>query len=309
MLSFAKAAIVGAAGPTGIHLARELLARRIAVRVISRNLANLTRVFPQPDIERGAADARDGAALAEALAGCDLVVDCIGLPAERMADHPRTAANVAAAARRTGARIVHVSSFWPYLPIRRLPVDETHPRSGGNGYIEARRAAEDILEAAGGAVVQLPDFFGPDVHTSTLQSALAEAAAGRTMNWLGPPSVAREYIFMPDAMRLVAELSSRDEAYGQRWIFPGAGPLAGNDVAARATAHLERTVKMRASGLAMVRLASLFVPALRQFLPMVPHYIQPMRYNSEKLARLLGPMQLTPYERAIPATLDWLKAK
>ena len=56
-----------------------------------------------------------------------------------------------------------------------------------------------------------------------------------------------------------------------------------------------------------MRIASLFKRDAREFLPMVLHYLTPIRYDAAKLARLLGPPQMTPYEQAIPATLDWLR--
>ena len=48
-----------------------------------------------------------------------------------------------------------------------------------------RREAEDILQGAGAAVLNLPDFYGPEVHASILQRALEEAAAGKAVNWIG----------------------------------------------------------------------------------------------------------------------------
>ena len=68
-----------------------------------------------------------------------------------------------------------------------------------------RREAEDVLCAAGAAILHLPDFYGPDVHVSTLQNALNEAAFGKTVNWLGRTDVQREYIYVPDAMRIAVE--------------------------------------------------------------------------------------------------------
>src|SRR5262249_50984155 len=153
------AAIVGATGATGIHLAAMLSASGTAVRVIARRAEALARLFPAAAVEKTPADALDAIALERAIAGCDLVVDCIGVPASAMRNHAQTAANIAAAVKGTGARLLHISSYWAYLPIQRLPLDETHPRTGGNFYIQARRAAEDILEGAGAAVVHLPDFF------------------------------------------------------------------------------------------------------------------------------------------------------
>lgn len=301
----AKAAIVGATGATGVALAAELAAAGVGVRVVARRPDALARLFPSAAIEKVSVDARDAAALARAVAGCDLVVDCIGLPAVAMHEHAIAARNIVAAAK--GARVLQVSSFWAYLPLRRLPLDETHPREGGNAYVAARRAAEDIFEAAGAAVVHLPDFFGPHVAASALQQPLADAARGRAMNWIGPRDLAREHIFVPDAMRLVAALARRPEAYGQRWIFPGAGPLTGAAAAAIAARHLGRAVNLRTAGPGLMRIVSLFNRAARDFLPMVPHYLQPIRYDAAKLARLLGPLQTTPYDTAIPATLDWLR--
>jgi dihydroflavonol-4-reductase len=90
-LDFHKAAIVGATGPTGKRLARELIARGIPVRVISRSEGHLLRAFGDTPVERVAADALEAEATARALEGCDIVFDCIGLPMARITDHPRTA--------------------------------------------------------------------------------------------------------------------------------------------------------------------------------------------------------------------------
>jgi nucleoside-diphosphate-sugar epimerase len=145
-VTFNRIAIIGATGATGIHLTRELLAR-------------------------GEEE------------GCDLVIDCIGLPGDLMEQHPATARAIVNAATAVGARCVQVSSFWAFLPLQRQPLTESHPRTAGNSYIRARRDAEDIMREAGAAVIHLPDFFGPHVHTSSLQLALQEAAAGGPMNW------------------------------------------------------------------------------------------------------------------------------
>ena len=84
---------------------------------------------------------------------------------------------------------------------------------------------------AGAAVVHLPDFFGPEVHTSTVQLALEQAAAGETVQWLGKSNVPREAAYAPDAMRIVADLSEHDEAYGTDWCIPGSGTLTADQLA------------------------------------------------------------------------------
>jgi nucleoside-diphosphate-sugar epimerase len=302
-------AIVGATGPTGIALAAELAETGARLRVVARGMDKLMRLFPDTAIEKRPADVLDAAEIQRALDDCALVYDCIGLPGDQMHLHPVTARNLAGALKHGRARCVHVSSYWAYYPQSRAEMNESHPRTDGPPWVRYRREAEDILLDAGAAILHLPDFYGPQVHVSTLQNALAEAAAGKTVNWLGPVEVPREYIFVPDAMRIAAAVGARPEAFGQHWCLPGSGPLSGRQVAEIAGRKLGRPVKLRAAGMAMLRLVSLFNKDLRGFLQVAPNYMQPVRYDARKLAGLLRPPAMTSYEDGIGRTLAWIAAR
>jgi nucleoside-diphosphate-sugar epimerase len=304
-----KAAILGATGPTGIHLAAALRKAKIEVRVVARKPDTLAHIFPDTAFDKQAADMLDGAAALRAIDGCELVYDCIGLPGDLMHLHPVTARNIADALRQTRARCVQVSSYWAYYPQVRSPMNEQHPREGGPPWVRWRREAEDILHDAGAAILHLPDFYGPHVHVSTLQNALIEAAAGMTVNWLGKADTAREYIYIPDAMRIAATLGERAEALTGHWCLPGSGPLTGRQFAEIAGRHLGAPVKLRAAGLMMLRIVSLFNKELRGLMQVAPDYMKPVRYDAGKLASLLGRQEMTPYDTGIGATLDWIKGR
>jgi nucleoside-diphosphate-sugar epimerase len=222
-----KVAIVGATGPTGIHLAAELRKLIATVRVIARGMDKLARLFPDAAFEKQPADVLDPDATLQAIEGCDLVYDCIGLPGDQMHLHPVMARNIASAIRRTNAHCVQVSSYWAYYPQMRTEMNESHPRSGGSPWVRYRRQAEDVLFEAGAAILHLPDFYGSQVHVRTLQNALNEAASGKTVNWLGRADAQREYVYVPDAMRIAAAIGGRTEALGGHWCLPGSGPLSG----------------------------------------------------------------------------------
>jgi nucleoside-diphosphate-sugar epimerase len=308
-MTFEQAVILGATGPTGYHLAHALQRRGIAMRLVARDRGHLARVFGDFPAELVDADVTHATEAARAVGGCDLVFDCIGLPASHMAEHSLTARNIAAAVRGTSARCVHVSSYWAYLPAVRTPISEAHPRAGGGEWVRQRRAAEDILQDAGAAVLNLPDFFGPRVHTSTLQQALSEATAGKTMNWIGSVDVPHEYAYVPDAMAIAAALAMHPGAYGERWIVPGSGPITGREVAAIAAEILGRRVAIRAAGPTLLRIVSLFNEPLRGFMQMVPEYQKPITYDASKLAALIGKPPATSYVAAIRRTLDSLRAR
>ncbi len=301
-----KVAIVGATGPTGFHLVAELRKTPAALRVVARGMDKLARLFPDAEIEKRPADVLNAEATLRALDGCDLVYDCIGLPGDQMHLHPVTARNIAGALQRNRARCVQVSSYWAYFPQARIEMDESHPRSGGPPWARHRREAEDILHEAGAAILHLPDFYGPQVHVSTLQNALAEAALGKAVNWIGKVDVQREYIFVPDAMRIAAAIGARAEAFGAHWCLPGGGPLSGQQVAEVAGRHLGRPIKLRSAGLMALRIVGLFNKDLRGFLQMATEYIKPVRYNARKLEALLGPPQMTSYDAGIGRTLTWI---
>jgi len=304
-----RAAIIGATGPTGIHLARELAGRGTAVRVVSRSAANLERAFAGFGLERTAADAVDAEAVRRAIDGCDVVFDCVGLPAEHMELHPVTARAITEAAAATGSRCLQVSSFWSYLPASGTTINEGSRREGGNLYIRMRRQAEDIFTAAGGAVLQLPDFFGPEVRASSFQRLLEEAVRGESVSWIGSPDIDRDYAYVPDAMRVAAELARHPDAGGQRWVLAGSGALSARRAVEIVDGHLAKKLKLRAAPPWLLKIIGLFSAELRGFLPMVPHYAKPIAYDEGRLAALLGPVAHTPYETAIPATLDWIASR
>jgi nucleoside-diphosphate-sugar epimerase len=302
----AKVAIVGATGPTGIHLEIELRKTAAALRVVARDIDKLARLFPDAAVEKRPANVLDPYETLCAVEGCDVVYDCIGLPGDQMHLHPVTARNIAAALRHTNARCVQVSSYWAYYPQVRAEINESHPRSGGPAWVRYRREAEDILCEAGAAILHLPDFYGPQVHVSTLQNALNEAASGKTVNWLGKTDVHREYVYVPDAMRIVAAIGAREEAFGAHWCLPGSGPLSGQQAADIAGHHLGRSVKLRSIGLTTLRIIALFNKDLRGLLQVAPDYMKPVRYDARKLQGLLGPPQMTSYDTGIGQTLAWI---
>lgn len=305
-IHFQTAAVIGATGPTGRQLTRELVGRGVEVRVISRNAGNLEQAFAGLGVKQTVADAVDSEAVRRAIDGCEVAFDCIGLPAERMSLHPTTARAITDAAAAVGSRCFQVSSFWSYLPATSMPINSGSPRTGGNFYIQMRREAEDIVLGGGGAVLHLPDFFGPEVHTSSLQNMLEEAARGDTVNCVGSSETDRDYVYVPDAMNVAADLAQKPEAYGERWVLGGSGALSAQRAMEIAGGHLGRGVKVRSAPPWMLRIISLFSADLKAFMPMVPHYAQPISFDEGRLAELIGPIEHTVYADAIPKTLDWI---
>lgn len=301
--------ILGAAGPTGQHLAHLLLKRGRRVRVVGRSEKHLLSVFKDAGAEIVTADLMDPEAAARVLEDSPLAFVCVGLPLSDIAAYPMIIRAIARAAGRTGTRLVHVSNYWSYFPIdpevERLTED--HPRTGGPLIAQARREAEDVLQAAGACVAQLSDFYGPGVGESIVQTALRDSRRPGGLSWMGTPLIERECCYVPDAMRIVADLADRPEAFGERWLIPGNGPASGRDLARMCEQRYRRGVAVKAAGPTTLWFLALFTRDLRDFLPLVPHYIEPLAFDTGKLTGLLGEQEdLTPFREAVWATLDWI---
>lgn len=302
-------AVVGATGPTGIHVANEIARRGRRVRAVSRSADTLERAFGGTAIEMRTADAHDPDATLAAVDGCEFVVDCIGLPPERIREHPKVAEVLARVVERTGARCLQVSSYWALLPTDQEILSEDSPRDGDHPWYTPRREAEDILLSAGAAVVHLPDFFGPEVHSSSVQSMLESAVRGGPIRCIGSPEVERDAGYVPDLMKTVADLSEHDAAYGTDWAVPGRGPLSGAGVAEMASTHLGTEIAVQGAPPWMLKVIGLFTPSVRAILPIVDHYARPVRYHTAKIKELLGEIETTRFDVSIPATLDWIAAR
>ena len=75
-----KIAVIGATGPTGLHLVTELRKTVATVRVIARGMDKLVQLFPDAAVEKWEADIRDPNATLLAVEGCDIVYTASACP-------------------------------------------------------------------------------------------------------------------------------------------------------------------------------------------------------------------------------------
>lgn len=301
-------AVFGATGPIGRRLTRSLLERGHRVRVVSRSQENLGRHFGDTGAEPHAADVGDRDAAVRAAEGRDAVIHAVGLPAPRFPDHVRLSENTVAACREAGARPFLVTSYWSYGPGDEEPMAEDRPRRTEGEMAAIRGRQEEVFLEAGGAVARLPDFYGPEEGLSLLNDALDAARSDDRVLWPGDPEVRRDFLYYPDAGRIVAELALAGAAYGEPWNVPGSGARPPGELVRMAAHHLERRVKVRGVGKWTARFAALFRSDVREFLDVHPLYLAPVILDTSKIEDLLGAesVRTTPYDEAIPVTLAWL---
>ena len=306
-----KIALFGAAGAIGQSIAAALRKAGRPYRLVGRSRAPLTKSFGHdPLAEIVTWDPDDPESVRAAARGIDTIVYLVGVNYWQFELHPQLMAKTLAGATAEGvARLLLIGTVYPYGRPRTDRVREDHPREPHTFKGRMRKAQEDLLleaDAAGrikGAVLRLPDFYGPGVDKSFLHAAFVAAIQGGAANMIGPLDKPHEFVFVPDVGPVVARLMETPLAWGHVWHLAGAGVTSQQAMVDEIARQVGRPVKVRAAGKWLLRVLGLFNPLMREMVEM--HYLltEPVIMDDSALQKLIGPIAKTPYEEGIRQTL------
>ena len=306
-----KTALFGASGAMGQSVVSAFSQAGRPYRVVGRSRAPLERSFghdPLAEVVTWDPDAPES--VRAAARGVDTIVYLVGVPYWQFDLHPKLMAKTLAGALAEGVeRFLLIGTVYPYGRARTERVREDHPREPHTFKGKMRKAQEDLLleaDAAGrvkGAVVRLPDFYGPGVDKSFLHGAFVAAATGGTANLIGPIDKPHEFVFVPDVGPVVVRLTGTPAAWGRVWHLAGAGVTSQREILDEIARQTGGPVKTRVAGKGMLRVLGLFNPLLREMVEM--HYLlnDPVILDDSALQQLIGPIARTRYPDGIRQTL------
>jgi len=165
--------LVGGTGFVGSRLAARLAAEGRNVVVVTRDPRRARDLQVLPTLRVARAEARDPAALATALRGCDAVVNLAGILNERGRDGSGFRAAHADVARAL-VQACATAGVGKLVQVSALAADA---RSGPSHYLRSKGAAEDAIRAAAGlrwSILRPSVIFGPgDAFTNRFATLLA----------------------------------------------------------------------------------------------------------------------------------------
>jgi farnesol dehydrogenase len=227
--------LTGATGFLGRTVARHLVRRGHALRVLARATSRLDGLPEGVDVATG--DVTDAGALARAAEGCEAVLHVAALVKIWVPDPARFEAvnvggleNALAAARAAGARLVYTSSFMALGPSGAGALDALRPHPGPpfrNAYerTKARADARAREAAAGGedVVILYPGvIYGPGDMTegNIVARMIADHLNGRLPGLVGPADRRWSYAFVEDVAEGHA-LALEKGRPGDRFVLGG----------------------------------------------------------------------------------------
>jgi nucleoside-diphosphate-sugar epimerase len=305
-------ALFGAAGAIGKSLTAALRGRNMAFRVVGRGQAQLEKAFGQdPLAEIVVWNPDDPASVRAACHGVETLVYLVGVSYDHFELHPVLMRKTLDGAIAEGVRrLVLIGTVYPYGRAQSAKVTEEHPREPHTFKGRMRKEQEDLLLQAHAegriqaTVLRLPDFYGPGVERSFLDSLFRAAASGGTANMIGPIDVPHEFVFVPDVGPVVLALAGKPEAYGRWWHLAGPGTMTQREIAIEVFRMAGRRPKLRVAGKTLLGILGLFQPTMRELVEM--HYLMtdPVVLDDTALHKLLGPIRKTPYRDGLRITVE-----
>ncbi|MBP1967277.1 SDR family NAD(P)-dependent oxidoreductase [Paenibacillus aceris] len=309
-----KAIVIGATGGTGAAITEELVKRGVSTIAFGRSLKKLEMLANSlgnpTHLMLAEGDAMCSKDIVAQAGGADVLFHCANVPYHEMAAKLiPLGESVMEAAERLAIKVVAIDGIYPYGKKQMDLVTEEHPKQPHTKKGKVRLDYERMLFSerwsnAKVMIVRLPDYYGPTANeASYLGSTLEAIAAGKMAFFIGNMHVPREFIYLPDAAKMVTELACKDFAYGQNWNIPGAGVISGREIvriAQAAAGHGSPVFPLKKIGLSLLGMG---IPVMKEVVEMLYLTEEPLTLSGDKYKRFIGPITATPFQEGITSTM------
>lgn len=299
-------AVLGS-GPAGTALARELVRRGHAVRLVDRK-------GDGPELEgvrRRAADVGTADGARAAVAGAAVVYHCVNVAYHLQVEvMPGIQEAVLGAVEASGARLVVLDNLYPYGETGGAVMTEETPWRATSRKGRMRATLDERYLAAhreGRARVVLgrsADFVGPGVLDSTLGGAVFPGAiTGGEVLGIGDIDLPHSYTGIEDVAAGLATLGERPEGDGRVWHLPTAPAVGTREI----HTMIERRTG-RPLNVVVLEEPRAFGPFdevfMAEYAEMFYQNTEPQIMDSSAFERAFG-MAPTPLEETLDATVTW----
>lgn len=305
-----KALVLGATGGIGQPLVEELVGRGISVVAFARSKDTLHKLYDEyPQVETWTGDAFQAEDVMAASRGVDTIFHCVSIPYPEWTNKlEQIAHNILEAAKSNGCKVVIIDNIYAYGRRQAARITEKHPKNPHTYKGKLRLKVEQMIldsnkQGNPSLHIHLPDFYGPTGANTMLNVTLQAIASNRFGGFIGDQSIAREYIYLPDAARAIVEIASRDTSYGQNWNVPGAGVISGKEIIRIGNEFTKKTARIMTITKGMIGLLKLFSSFMKELHEMMYLTEEPLILSGEKYEREIGPLPKTPYHQGIGETI------
>ncbi|MCM3713455.1 NAD(P)H-binding protein [Alkalihalobacillus oceani] len=307
-----KAIVLGATGATGQVIITELLAKDIQVVAFARTETKLKELMKKHQYDQRLSykvgDIFDYQQIVAAAEGAEILFLCSGVAYQEMEEKLLLFGESAMkAADSLGAKIVVVDGIYVY-GYQIAKGNESHPKHPHTKKGKLRVDYEKLIfsnkwQNAKALIVRLPDYYGATSQGSYMQPTLEGMANKKVSIFFGNLKTPREYVYLPDAGKMIVNIAEKDDAYGENWNIPGAGLISGKEIieiAREVTSNRKMVIPLTKT---TVRFMGLFSSFMREVVEIMYLTKEGFVLSGEKYENRIGPIPATPYRQGIEETL------
>jgi nucleoside-diphosphate-sugar epimerase len=304
--------VLGAAGGTGSAVVRDLAARGLRVRAVTRG-----GTADVPDgVEQVAADVGTTEGARRACEGATVVYHCAQPGYTKWPElFPPLTQAVLDGAAAAGAKLVFPDNLYVYGPPDGPMTEQTPQRARGKKGRTRVAMADAILGAHADGRLRVTigrssDYYGPRGTTSNVgENLMKPALRGKRARWLDSLDQPHTLNYLEDLARALVTLGERDEADGQVWHLPAAEPLTGRQFLTLVFEAAGHPPKIGVAPRPMIRIAGLFNPLVRELNETLYQFEAPFVSDASKFQRAFGPFEPTPHPEAVNRTVEWFRRR
>ena len=300
--------ILGATGPIGTELAKQLINYTDNIRLVSRNpkKVNATDTLLAADLTK----AED---VDKAIAGSEIVYLVVGF--EYKVDvwkrsWPTLMDNVIAACKKYNSKLVFFDNVYMYdRDFLTNMTEETPVRpTSKKGVIRAEIAERLLEETRKGNLTALiarsADFFGPS-NSVLIETVYKNFKKGKKANWFADVNKVHNFTFYTDAAKGTAILGNTPDAYNQVWHLPTDNtPITGKQWIELFAKYMNVKPSYMVVPEWLTAIMGLFVPMLKELKEMIYQYDRDYFFNSSKFQKKFNYKSVTPEEAVQIMTKD-----
>ena len=310
-----KAIVLGATGATGQVIVSELLARGVDVIAFGRSETKLKALIEKHQLNKQLSyklgDLFDYQTIIDAAEDAEVIFTCAGVAYQEMEEKlSLLGESVMKAAHILGRKIVIVDGIYVYGYQSRKG-DENHPKQPHTKKGKLRVAFEDLIfstkwKNASPLIVRLPDYYGITSQNAYLQPTLEGMATHKVSIFIGDLKTPREYVYLPDAAKMIVNIAERDDAYGENWNIPGVGLISGKEIiqiAREVTGNQKMVIPLTKNSMRIIGLFDSFIKEVVEIM-----YLTKKGFvlSGDKYENRIGPIPATPYQKGLEQTLQLL---
>ncbi|OEH56410.1 epimerase [Oceanobacillus sp. E9] len=312
------AIVLGATGGSGQVIVSELLNRGVEVIAFGRSQSKLKALIEEhdnnPKLTYTLGDIFDYQTIIQAAKDVDVIFQCANVKYQEMKTKLLPLGeSVMKAADALGKNIVIVDGIYVYGH-QVAKGDESHPHQPHTKKGKLRVEFEQLIfnskwKNAKALIVRLPDYYGPTSQNSYLQPTLEGIAANKTSIFIGNLKTPREYVYLPDAARMIVNIAEKDDSYGENWNIPGAGLISGKEIikiSRQITGNQKIVIPLTKS---TIRFIGLFDEFMREIVEIMYLTKEGFILSGEKYEKRIGTIPKTPFKEGLKETLRVLMAK